>query len=285
MYLELFIIFLCISLFFYRFIIIIPARRYAIVERLGQYSHVLKPGIHFLFYPIETLKSVKWTYKSQENKLTVIQTQLISFENNQMDIPPIACISADQIQLSVDVTLMYTIVRPEIAVYETDDVLNLFYQCTQQTIRSICNQYKANDLSLSKFGNLTESIVSQINEQIEKRGIKCVRLVLQNITMDPTILKSYENIFVSQKQSQMAQEQEKAEFERKMKSLEYREKEMKLQNQLSILSAETEAKMNQIKGFTPEHLVKLKEIEALQNVQKVVYLPSSSFNIINKNES
>jgi regulator of protease activity HflC (stomatin/prohibitin superfamily) len=235
-----------------------------------------------LFYPIETLKHVRWTYKSQENKLTIVQTHLLSFENNQMDIPPIACISADQIQLSVDVTLMYTITRPEIAVYETDDVLNLFYQCAQQTIRSVCNQYKANDLSLSKFGNITESIVSQINDQIEKKGIKCARLVLQNITMDPSILKSYESIFVSQKQSQMAQEQERTEFERKMKSLEYKEKEMKLQNQLLILGAETEAKMNQIKGFSPEHLVKLKEIEALQNVQKVVYLPNSRFNLINE---
>lgn len=282
MYIELII--LCLLLgFLYNCIVIIPARRCVIVERLGQYNRILKPGIHFVLFPAEKLKVVRWTYKSQSDKLTVLNTHLLSFENNQMDIPPISCISLDQIQLSVDVTLMYTITNPSIAVYETDDVLNFFYQTVQQAVRSNCNAYKASDLSLSKFSNIIEPIIDQINREVDKRGIKCNRLILQNIIINPEIVKSFENIFVSKKQAEMLEEQEKADHDRRMKSLEFKKKEVICQNELAIMAAKSEAEAFKIKGFTADHLVKMKEIEALQNVQKVVYLPSSIGNIQIKN--
>jgi len=124
--------------------------------------------------------------------------------------------------------------------------------------------------------------VDNINKQIEKRGIRCNRLVLQNIIMDASILKSFENIFVAKKQAQMLQEQERVDHERKMKSLEYNEKETEYQNRLMLSMAKTEADINHLKGFTADHLVKLKEIEALQNVQKVVYLPPGNVQNFNK---
>lgn len=53
-----------------------------------------------------------------------------------MDLPPVQCVTKDQIQVSLDGTLIYNISKPQVAVYETDDVLNMFYQCTQQAIRN-----------------------------------------------------------------------------------------------------------------------------------------------------
>lgn len=55
----------------------------------------------------------------KNNNVTRLATTLISFDNAQMDLPPLRCLSKDQIQVTVDATLIYNISKPQVAVYET----------------------------------------------------------------------------------------------------------------------------------------------------------------------
>lgn len=262
--------------FFLKYLVIIPARKVVVLEELGRFKKVLWPGVHFVFPFIQSTKNYHWTYPSQQGNVVSLQGPLISFENAQMDIPPIACLTNDQIQMKVDVTIMYSISAPEKAVYETDDVLNLFYQRVQTVVRSVCNKKDACDVTLSKFETLTQIMIDEINSGLKNKGILCTQLILQGITIDPAILKANEDIYIQKRQQAMLMENEKAVHNRKIKSLEYQAEQARLQNQIDMESAEQEAKRNAVRGYTPEYLLKKAEIKALETA-KTIYVPREFF--------
>ncbi len=66
-----------------RTVVILPARRFAIVERLGAFSRVLWPGVHILT-PWEGLKAVRWSFPGQDGKLVVSERTILSFDNAQV---------------------------------------------------------------------------------------------------------------------------------------------------------------------------------------------------------
>jgi len=257
-------------------LVIVPARQAIVIEELGSFKKVLYPGVHVLNIFTQKRKSYKWTYPQQNGQLKILQGSCISFENVQMDIPPISCLTNDQIQMKIDVTIVYNIVSPEKAVYETDDVLNLFYQRIQTIVRSECNKKDASDVTLSRFELLVPDMITNINNAVKEKGIHCTQLILQEIIIDPLILKANETIYVSKRQQAMLIESEKAENERKLNLLEFKSMQARRQHQLDIENAEAEHKRNQILGYTPEYLLRLAEINALEKAN-VVYAPRDFF--------
>jgi regulator of protease activity HflC (stomatin/prohibitin superfamily) len=185
-------------------VIIIPPRHVAIVERLGSYHERISSGIHFLIPFVDRLHVVDWSYHGQNN-LPVRKTMcVIPCENIQMDVPPVACITKDHIQLATDVTLFYTIHDPKKAIYYTDDVLNLFYQCATQAIR---NQFADTDShnSNGKDGALAFAISERINVLLgEDKGIRSTQVVIQSIRyVNNTIIKETQAIHVQAKKHEM----------------------------------------------------------------------------------
>lgn len=257
-------------------LVIVPARQAIVIEELGSFKKVLYPGVHVLNIFTQKRKSYKWSYPQQNGQLKILQGTCISFENVQMDIPPISCLTNDQIQMKIDVTIVYNIVSPEKAVYETDDVLNLFYQRIQTIVRSECNKKDASDVTLSRFELLVPDMITNINNAVKEKGIHCTQLILQEIIIDPLILKANETIYVSKRQQAMLIESEKAENERKLNLLEFKSMQARRQHQLDIENAEAEHKRNQILGYTPEYLLRLAEINALEKAN-VVYAPRDFF--------
>lgn len=109
--LEGFLIFIAVAavLFLLFSIHVIPARKFALVEKLGKYDRILMPGLHFVFWPLETVRNFIWSYVGQDGRLHTLSSRIISFDACQMDMPIVECISKDQIKVSVDVTVMYCI--------------------------------------------------------------------------------------------------------------------------------------------------------------------------------
>lgn len=46
-------------------VVIVPARRFCIVERMGSFKHVCMPGLHFKIPFVDSLKTVNWSYVGQ----------------------------------------------------------------------------------------------------------------------------------------------------------------------------------------------------------------------------
>lgn len=88
---------------------IVPPQCFSIVERLGRFHKVLTPGVHLLVALIDHQKFVKWSYRNQENRLKVTSGYVVFGENCQLDVPPVKCRTKDELQVSVDITIMYEI--------------------------------------------------------------------------------------------------------------------------------------------------------------------------------
>jgi regulator of protease activity HflC (stomatin/prohibitin superfamily) len=89
-----------------------------------------------------------------------------------MDICPIKCLTKDQIQLTIDGTLMYHISKADAAVYETDDVLNVFYQTAQQATRTAISALLASEMQ-SKETIISTLVTDAINKTLGGKGIVC----------------------------------------------------------------------------------------------------------------
>jgi len=282
---------------------VVPARRFAILERMGQFNRVLMPGVHWYTPWVEYVKSVRWTHMGQNEELVVRDEQLLSFDKAQMDLPPVRCITKDQIMVTVDGTLMYHITRPQAAVYETDDVMNLFWQCTQQGIRNTVSSFMASELQ-GKDNEIGLRVQTYVNEKItEAKGVSCDMFVVQSVAMDPKILEANQQIYVRSRQAQMALEEQDSEHRKHMAALQQRSEKERIEQEIEeraktfavrirAVEASAKAEAEKRSGWTVDQLLEQERIQAMAKIgakaQKVIYAPfeywSAGKRIVTANE-
>jgi len=212
-------------------VIIVPTRRFVVLERFGSFSRVLLPGLHWVVPFVDKPKQVHWTYVGQDGTIVHHETYHIAYDKVQMDICPIKCLTKDQIQLTIDGTLMYHISKADAAVYETDDVLNVFYQTAQQATRTTISALLASEMQ-SKETIISTLVTDAINKTLGGKGIVCDAFIIQQIGVDPAILNANQAIYVKSRQAQMAMEEQHAEHAKQRAALEQRTELLKLEQQL-----------------------------------------------------
>lgn len=271
---------------------IVPPRRMALVERLGRFHRELLPGMHLVFRPFETLRTVEWTKATQSGQKVKWSGQYVSFENCQLDIPPLKCITTDMIQAQVDVTVMYTITSLSKAVYHTDDIMDLFFQTLNQHITTYTRNMSSLQLRDGSAIEFMKECRDQVTEAMLPRGIRCNDIIIQGVVMDQKMESTNQEIHVRQQQALMRKREQEAEHERKMAELEFMEAEAKTKNRIALEEAKSKAEQDrhgiqialereQVKlkaykemGMSPEQVVQLMQADALtKNTKKVVLAP------------
>jgi regulator of protease activity HflC (stomatin/prohibitin superfamily) len=215
--LSIVLILVCVIVLWVR---VIPPRNFAIVDRLGRYSRYLTAGPHIVFWPIDQLRHLRWTYPSQNGKLRTLSGSRMVGTNAQMDIPPIECITRDQLRVTIDGTVMYSIINVDKATNKTDDTLRIFYdtlvQCVQDHVRQTLS-----DQVYGHGGVLGTVICQKVNERTEDDyGVRCNGIIFQSVTMDPTIIDANQKIHAAKMQQDMLIEQQQAELQRQRVTLE-----------------------------------------------------------------
>ena len=278
---EIILVAAILGFFFVKSFKIIPARRVAIEERLGRFYRQLNPGWYWVWWPFSRLRAVRWTYINQKGNLVIMDTDHLSRERVQMDIPPIKCLSKDKMRVTVDGTVMYTITDVPNAVYETDDTLNLFYQRVTQAVHQSVAKFAAEELTSMK-DDVTASIEETVNDA--KFPIRLHAFVLQEVRMDARILEANQEIYAQARQQKMRiaavqAEQELKGFERvaELAELEHeREKQAaRIAMQLEYSKAEKEKRDMQWADFTVEQRIELERVHAMaaigSDAKKIVY--------------
>lgn len=292
------IVFVVVSAWWVLFLRVVPARKMGIIERLGLFDRVAFPGPQNVWWPIEYFREVTWTVPTQQGLRKETKT-LVSFDNSQMDIQPIKCLTKDHIQATVDFTIFYSVTDIQKAVYHTDDIMNKFYQCINQILRVKVASLHAQNLRDGSAVVTFEASVNDINERMNDTGIKCNQVVLQGVDMDDRIEKANQEIYVKRQQAEMQREREEAEHKRKLAAIdcqkaqeaanmELEKKKQDLLSQQARAKAERERIEIQLDkerrmvvwnayteaGFTPQDIVELKKAEALSNAtNKTVLAP------------
>lgn len=281
---------LLVALFMWWPVVIVPARHFAIVEQLGQFQRLLLPGWHVVLRPLQYLKSMAWSYYGQDGKLRQQRFTIGSMEDRQMDVPPVSCLCADKLMVNIDVTIVYTIFDPQRACYEHQDVLNFFYQCAQQSIRSVCAQVEAKEIQYGDHSKMGLLVQEALNEQAQYVGIKCKRVLVQGIQFADDILKKEQAIYASKRQQEMHMAQQQAEHERMMMQLENEraaqasrnrmaQEQLQAQLERERLEHEAERVRKETLQLNTQDVIELKRIEAYRDIfrdapKKVVFAPA-----------
>jgi regulator of protease activity HflC (stomatin/prohibitin superfamily) len=277
------VVLLIIGVMLEKLYVIIPPRRFALVERFGRFDRVLLPGVYALWPVIEYLKSVSWTYTDAQGQLRVESCNILSLDNAQMDLPPFECLTEDQIMVTIDGTLMYHISNPQVAVYQTDDVLNMLYQCAQQAIRNCVSVIPVSDLH-GKDNTMGQTVQHYVNTKMVDRGVQCDMFIVQNVTIDPKILAANQDIYTRSRQSRMELEAQEARHVQEMAELEHRAKREQAEQRLETAKAAAKADVDRIaarvykdNGYNVDQILELERIRSMNALanssNKIIYAP------------
>ncbi len=271
-------------------VILVPARKVAVVERLGQFSRVIKPGWHLMSPLVESIRTFRWSYTGQDGKPVNVVEYFVSTETNTMDVPPIECISRDNAMVTIDGRVSYKIVNLEQAAYNTDDILNLLYTYAVQATKQIVSQNSMQSL-LGHDVTIGQSIAAAVNARLgvsgsdaKPRGIVCEDFAIQSIDFDEEVLKKNQEIGAQTRQHELTRQRAAAEHETVMEQLEmarakaaaeqsaaYKAKqaELELQKLEAIAESERRAAAWRVMlgaGFSVDQIIRLENVNSIRQV-------------------
>jgi regulator of protease activity HflC (stomatin/prohibitin superfamily) len=153
--------------------VVVPMREAVVVERLGKFRAVLKPGFHFL---IPFFDRVAYRHETREQVI---------------DIPSQACITRDNIQVEVDGLVYLQVLDPKQASYGIGDYKRAGINLAQTTMRAEIGKLTLGQ-SFYERESLNETIVQEIDKASDPWGIKVLRYELRNITPSANVVHTLE---------------------------------------------------------------------------------------------
>jgi regulator of protease activity HflC (stomatin/prohibitin superfamily) len=153
--------------------IVVPMRQAVVVERLGKFRDVLKPGFYLI---IPLFDRVAYRHEIREQVI---------------DIPGQNCITRDNIQVEVDGLVYLQVLDPHKASYGIENYTRASINLAQTTMRSEIGKLSLGE-SFYERESLNESIVKEIDKASDPWGIKVLRYELRNITPSANVVHTLE---------------------------------------------------------------------------------------------
>ncbi len=149
-------------------VIIVKQATAAIVERLGQFSRKLGPGLHVITPFIESVRRV------------------VDLREQVWDYPSQEIITKDNVVVKIDNVMYYMITDPVKSVYEVQNVDQAILKLSQTAIRNICGNLTLDELLTSRE-RVNEILRKDLDKATDPWGIKVTRVELKAINPPPEI--------------------------------------------------------------------------------------------------
>lgn len=155
-----------------------------IIERLGKYDRVLKPGIHMIVPFLERPRSSVWTFVQEVDgnryyRFTRVVDR-IDLRESMYDFPKQNVITKDNVTMEINALLYYQITDPKAAVYEVSNLPQAIEKLTQTTLRNVIGSLDL-DESLVSRDQINEKLRIILDEATDKWGVKINRVELQEV--------------------------------------------------------------------------------------------------------
>ena len=227
--LTLFTIAVLVFLFlFWKTVVIVPMREAYVVERLGKFKEVLRPGLHIL---IPFFDKVAYRHDTREEVL---------------DIPGQSCISQDNIQINIDGLVYLKVMDPQKASYGIEDYKRASVNLAQTTMRSEVGKLRLSQ-TFSERETLNEKIVKEIDHASAHWGIKVMRYEVKNITPSGDVVSTLEKQMEAEREKRSEITLAKAEKESRINL-----SEGERQEAINLSEGEKQKKINEAKGKAQE---------------------------------
>ncbi|MGW5239695.1 SPFH domain-containing protein [Monashia sp. NPDC004114] len=152
---------------------IVPQQTAQIVERLGSYNKTLTAGIHFL---------VPFVDKVRAN--IDLREQVVSF-------PPQPVITSDNLVVSIDTVIYYSVIEAKSAVYEIANFIQGIEQLTVTTLRNVIGSLDL-EQTLTSRDQINGQLRGVLDEATGKWGIRVNRVELKAIDPPASVQDSME---------------------------------------------------------------------------------------------
>lgn len=150
---------------------LVPQQSAFVVERLGRFHAVLKPGLNLLMPFMDRV-----AYRH-------------SLKEVAMDVPPQTCITRDNTQILVDGVIYYQVTDASRASYGAENYVIAITQLAQTTLRSEIGKLEL-DKTFEERENLNGAVVLALDSAAVTWGVKVLRYEIKDITPPEAILRS-----------------------------------------------------------------------------------------------
>ncbi len=152
---------------------IVPQQTAQIIERLGGYNRTLTAGIHFL---------VPFVDKVRAN--IDLREQVVTF-------PPQPVITSDNLVVSIDTVIYYSVIDAKAAVYEIANFIQGIEQLTVTTLRNVIGSLDL-EQTLTSRDQINGQLRGVLDEATGKWGIRVNRVELKAIDPPASVQDSME---------------------------------------------------------------------------------------------
>lgn len=167
------ILLLIAGMIIWNLIVIVPMREHDILERLGNFRAVLKPGFYFV---IPFLDRIAYRHEIREQVL---------------DIPAQSCITRDNIQVSVDGLVYLKVMDAKKASYGIGNYRTASINLAQTTMRSEIGKLTLGE-TFAERDRLNVAIVREVDKASDPWGIKVLRYEVRNIVPSQQVVHTLE---------------------------------------------------------------------------------------------
>ncbi len=151
---------------------VVPQSETKVIERLGRFHSVLKPGLNIIFPFIDRPKMI---YRREEvgagehkyAKMTT--TSSIDLREQVYDFPSQQVITRDNVTTEINALLYFQIVDPKKSVYQIDNLPNAIEKLTQTSLRNVIGELEL-DETLTSRDTINTKLQTILDDATNKWG-------------------------------------------------------------------------------------------------------------------
>jgi regulator of protease activity HflC (stomatin/prohibitin superfamily) len=182
--------------FLYKATYLVQQAQVVVIERLGNFHEVLRPGLHFIIPFMDQPRKVLWTFvKENVSGKAAFRfsefVERIDLREAVYDFPKQSVITKDNVTMEINALLYYQVTDPRAALYEVANLPQAIEKLTQTTLRNIIGSMEL-DETLTSRDKINEKLRHVLDDATDKWGVKVNRVELQEVNPPQDIKVSME---------------------------------------------------------------------------------------------
>jgi len=193
-----------ILVFTYKGIIVIRNSERMVIERLGNYSRTLMPGINFIVPFLDQPREFIWKTPASTGVLSGLlgdnsgasysslqSVKRIDIRETVLDFPSQVVITRDNVSIHINALLYIEITDPHDAVYRISNLPNAIEKLGQTTLRSLVGEMEL-DKTLSSREEINTRLQISLDEAADDWGAKVKRVEVQDLNVPKEVQAAME---------------------------------------------------------------------------------------------
>ncbi len=188
----------------YKGIVVIRNSERMVIERLGNYSRTLMPGINFIVPFLDQPREFIWKSPAAggalgrllgdggDSSYSRLQSMArIDIRETVLDFPSQTVITRDNVSIQINALLYIEITNPHDAVYRISNLPNAIEKLGQTTLRSLVGEMEL-DKTLSSREDINTRLQISLDEAADDWGAKVKRVEVQDLLVPEAVQAAME---------------------------------------------------------------------------------------------